>query len=96
MWQVPPPHHPTHTPHATRPGESRAKAAAQQLEARFLSEMLKAAGLGEQVKGFSGGAGEDHFASFHRDAIAREMARSGGIGLAEHIFRSMIEARDDT
>lgn len=85
------------SPGAAHPAtpENRARAAAQQLETRFLSEMLKAAGFGEQVKAFSGGAGEDHFASFQRDAVAREMTRAGGIGLSEHILRSMMEAADE-
>ena len=75
--------------------QARAREAALDLEASFLSEMLKAAGFGEQVKAFSGGMGEEQFASFHRDAIAREMVEAGGIGLAEHFFRSMMEAKDD-
>jgi Rod binding domain-containing protein len=80
---------------ATAAPESRARAAAQRLETRFLAEMLKAAGLGEQVGAFSGGAGEDHFASFGREAIARQITASGGIGLAENIFRAIMEAEDD-
>ncbi|MEQ8291968.1 MAG: rod-binding protein [Roseovarius sp.] len=66
------------------------------LEASFLSEMLKAAGFGEQVNSFSGGAGEDQFASFHREAMAERMVRAGGIGLAEHFFTAMMEAKDGT
>jgi peptidoglycan hydrolase FlgJ len=76
--------------------ESRAKKAALALEASFLSEMLKSAGFGSQVSTFSGGAGEDQFASFHREAIAERMVRAGGIGLAEHFFKAMMEAKDGT
>lgn len=75
--------------------EARARDAAMQLEASFLSEMLKATGFGKQTGEFSGGMGEEQFASFRRDAIARKMAEAGGIGLAEHFFRAMMEARDD-
>lgn len=75
--------------------ETRARDAALRLEASFLSEMLKSAGVGKQVREFSGGTGEEQFASFQRDAIARKMAASGGIGLAEHFFRTMMEAQDD-
>lgn len=74
---------------------ARARQAAQKLEATFLAEMLKAAGLGEQTTGFSGGAGEDQFASFHRQAIAERIAESGGIGLAQHFLRSMMEKKHD-
>ncbi|MEQ8897781.1 MAG: rod-binding protein [Roseovarius sp.] len=78
------------------PQETRARKAALALEASFLSEMLKAAGFGTQISTFSGGAGEDQFASFHREAIAERMARAGGIGLAEHFFEAMMETKDGT
>ncbi len=65
--------------------------AAQKLEASFLAEMLKAAGVGEQIEGWGGGIGEDQFASFLRQAQAEEMAKSGGIGLAESLFEALKE-----
>ncbi|UWQ91317.1 rod-binding protein [Rhodobacteraceae bacterium M382] len=68
--------------------------AAQELEATFLAEMLKSAGLGETPNAFGGGSGEDQFSSFLVQAQAREMARSGGIGLAESLFQAMKEASD--
>ncbi len=67
---------------------------AQKLEANFLAEMLKAAGLGEPIEGWGGGAGEEQFASFLRQAQADEMARTGGIGLAESIFQALKERTD--
>ena len=81
-------------PKASNETES-ARNAAQKLEATFLAEMLKAAGFGEQDNTFSGGAGEDQFSSFHRQAIAEKIATSGGVGLAEHIFRSIMELEND-
>ena len=63
--------------------------AAQNLEATFLAEMLKAAGVGAPRDAFGGGAGEDQFASFLREAQAKEMVRAGGIGLAESLFEAM-------
>ncbi len=65
--------------------------AAQKLEASFLAEMLKAAGVGEQIDGWGGGVGEDQFASFLRQAQADEMAATGGIGLAESLFEALKE-----
>jgi len=65
------------------------KEASIKLEATFLSEMLKSAGVGESRGDFGGGAGEEQFGSFLRDAQALELARSGGIGLAESIFEAM-------
>lgn len=71
--------------------DMRLREAAIQLEATFLSEMLKSAGFGESRKSFGGGVGEDQFGSFIRDAQAREMAESGGIGLAEALFEALKE-----
>ena len=68
---------------------ARLRAAAREMEAAFLSEMLKAAKVGMPLKSFGGGAGEAQFASFLRDEYAREIVDSGGIGLAEHIFESL-------
>jgi len=69
--------------------------AAEALEVSFLAEMLKATGLGEQENSFSGSTGESQFASFHRDAIAREIVRGGGIGLADMIEASLRERLND-
>ena len=62
----------------------------QQLEAQFLSEMFKSAGLGKSPEGFGGGVGEEQFASFLREQQALAMSKAGGIGLAEAIFNSLI------
>ena len=67
------------------------RAAATELEANFLAEMLKSAGLGEMPSSFGGGPGEDQFASFLRQEQAREMAKSGGIGLSEILFEALKE-----
>jgi Rod binding domain-containing protein len=76
--------------------EKRLKQAAQDLEANFLAEMLKSAGVGKTPKGLGGGgAGEDHFASFMRMEQAKQMAANGGIGLAETLFHSLKERMDD-
>ncbi|MCG3269119.1 rod-binding protein [Yoonia sp. I 8.24] len=69
--------------------DAKLHAAAQQLEVSFLAEMLKSTGLGTQVNAFGGGAGEEHFGSFLREAQANEMVKSGGIGLAEALFEAM-------
>jgi Rod binding domain-containing protein len=66
------------------------KAKAQELEAAFLSEMLSHAGFGAARESFGGGVGEDQFASFLRAEQAKGLVSQGGIGLAEHFFRSMV------
>nr|WP_204115032.1 rod-binding protein [Shimia biformata] len=69
------------------------RVAAQELEAVFLSEMLKSAGLGA-IPNAPGGLGEEQFASFLRDAQARDMVRAGGLGLSEMLYQSLLEAEN--
>ncbi|WP_127113125.1 rod-binding protein [Shimia sediminis] len=74
--------------------DEKLREVAIELEATFLSEMLKHAGVGKAPDGFGGGAGEDQFASFLRLEQAREMARQGGIGLAETLFEALKESQN--
>ncbi len=69
--------------------------AAQNLEATFLAEMLKSAGLGKASETFGGGAGEDQFSSFLIDEQAKEMVRAGGIGLSESIYEALRERENE-
>lgn len=62
---------------------------AQELEVRFMAEMLRHGGLGAPPETANGGIGEEQFASFLREAQARAVTEAGGIGLAEMIFRSL-------
>lgn len=91
-------HMPSLTPPVTtatsKVNDSHLRQAAVELEATFIAEMLKHAGLGEAPEGFGGGAGEDQFASFLRLEQARQMAKSGGIGLAETLFDALKERAD--
>lgn len=73
----------------------RLRAAAVELEAAFLSEMLNSAGMGEARSSFGGGAGEDQFSSFLVQHQARQLAESGGVGLSEILFQSMMEKTND-
>lgn len=63
---------------------------AQDLEASFLTEMLKAAKFGEPRQTFGGGVGEEQFSSLMRIEVAQDMAASGGIGLAETLFQALV------
>ena len=64
---------------------------AKALEAAFLSEMLSHAGLQPAEGPFSGGIGEEQFASFLREAQAKSIVDHGGIGLAEQLFQSLVK-----
>lgn len=39
---------------------------------------------------FGGGSAEDSMRSFHTDAMAREIARKGGLGIADAVQRQLI------
>jgi Rod binding domain-containing protein len=71
--------------------ETALRKVALDLEASFLAEMLKHAGLGQQRSAFGGGAGEEQFSSFLVQAQADQLVKSGGIGLAESIFEALKE-----
>ncbi|WP_299956290.1 rod-binding protein [uncultured Roseobacter sp.] len=68
---------------------------AQKLEASFLAEMLKSAGLGKTSDHFGGGAGEDQFGSFLLQEQAMQMVKAGGIGLSESLFHALKERQND-
>lgn len=85
-------------PHASSQlvaGATNIKTAAVELEAAFLAEMLKSAGLGTSRGSFGGGAGEDQFSSFLVQHQAKQLAMSGGVGLSEILLKSMMETTDD-
>ncbi|MDX8352860.1 rod-binding protein [Cognatiyoonia sp. IB215182] len=69
--------------------DGKLRAAAEQLEATFLAEMLKSAGLGTPRDSYGGGIGEEQFGSFLLEAQAKEIVAAGGIGLAEALFEAM-------
>lgn len=80
------------TPYSTRDvfqNSAKLREASEKLEATFLAEMLKSAKFGETPDEMGGGVGEDQFASFLRQAHADELAKSGGIGLAENLFNAL-------
>ncbi|MBD3665495.1 rod-binding protein [Sulfitobacter aestuariivivens] len=78
------------------PDKDRAlRDAAQDLEATFLAEMLKSAGLGQSRNSFGGGAGEDQFGSFLVLEQSRQLVRAGGIGLSEALFDALKERENE-
>lgn len=89
---------PTQAQHISTPRvtpKMTALKAAQKLEASFLAEMLKHSGLDAAKHAFSGGIGEDQFASFQRKAMAEALVQRGGIGLTEKFYNAMMEQKDD-
>jgi flagellar protein FlgJ len=78
------------------PAETAKRAAiaksSKDFEASFLSVML-----GQMFKDvntaapFGGGPGEDAFKSFMTDAMAKQVVKSGGIGLASTVQKEMLK-----
>jgi flagellar protein FlgJ len=71
------------------PANEPLRRAADQLEVRFLAEMLKSAGLGQVSSTFGGGMGEEQFTSFLLEEYAGSIVAAGGIGLSELVFNAM-------
>lgn len=68
------------------------KETAQGFEASFLSIMMQQMFEGVETEApFGGGSGETMFRSFMTDAFAKQMARSGGVGIADVVTREMLK-----
>ena len=65
---------------------------AQAFEASFLSAMLQPmfSSLSTEAP-FGGGRGEEMFRSFLTDAIAKQVAKAGGVGVADTVQREMLK-----
>lgn len=84
----------TPTPPQMSPRDVQLLEVARDLEASFLTEMLKSAGMGKARDSFGGGAGEEQFTSLLVREHAQAIVDSGGIGLAQSLFEALKE-RDD-
>lgn len=69
--------------------QTQLRQTAQAFEQIFLSQALQAAGLHRPSTEMSGGAGEEMFASFLVEAHTRALVMRGGVGLAEHLVRTL-------
>ena len=90
---VPPIELPAQAPAAAPHGKTRAEIerTAKQFEAAFISQMLGTMfqDVGAEAP-FGGGSGEEAFKSFMMEAIGKQMASTGGLGLADEITREML------
>ncbi len=68
------------------------KETAQNFEASFLSVMLNEMFKDVNTSGpFNGGQGEQMFKSFFSDAVAKQVVKSGGIGVADTVAKEMLK-----
>jgi Rod binding domain-containing protein len=72
-------------------GNARAKNVAQDFEAVFINQMFQHMFTGiDGVGPFGGGVGVSVWRSFLTEQYAKSFAKAGGIGLADHVYRSLM------
>ena len=65
---------------------------AQQFEGVLISQMLNSMFDGIKTDGmFGGGEGEEMFRSMTVDEYGKQMAKQGGLGLADHVTRELLK-----
>lgn len=68
---------------------------AEAFEASFLTQMLKPMFEGLETDGpFGGGEGEATWRSFLVEAMAKQTARAGGVGLADEVLSEMMKMQE--
>ena len=73
----------------------KAKAAAQNFESVFLNSMFEHMFTGIDGEGPFGGNGATKvWRSFLTDAYAKNFAKTGGIGIADQVYRSLISHQE--
>ncbi|MEQ8282822.1 MAG: rod-binding protein [Parvibaculum sp.] len=76
--------------------DMRAWETARDFEAQFVSVLLQPMfeGTGED-SAFGGGPGENMFRSLLVEQYGREMTKSGGIGLADAVYREILKMQEE-
>ena len=75
--------------------ELAARQTAEQFEAMFLSQFLGQMFEGIRTDGpFGGGAGESVFRDLLNQEYAKTVARAGGVGIADQVYREILKAQE--
>lgn len=75
--------------------EEQIRQAAEDFEAMFLSQMFNHMFSGQKAdEMFGGGTGEDTWKSMLVDEYAKATARNGGVGIADHVMKAMLQAQE--
>jgi flagellar protein FlgJ len=86
------------TPPVTKPvadTKAKARAAAVDFEAVFINSMFNQMFTGIDGDGpFGGGQAVGIWRSFLTDEYAKSFAKAGGIGIADHVYRSLIAQQE--
>lgn len=70
--------------------DSKAWQSAKDFEAAFITQMLTYSGLAKALTS-SGGEEVASFSQFYMEAIGADLAESGGFGLADQIYESIVK-----
>ena len=77
---------------AAKGSSAKAREVASQFETVFIGELLEQMSMGIKTDGpFGGGPSEGIYRSFFNDAVAKEITRNGGIGIADAVYREILE-----
>ncbi len=80
---------------AASPLKTKAKAAAQNFEAVFLNTMFNSMFTGIDGDGPFGGSGATGvWRSMLTDQYARSLAKAGGIGIADQVYKSLLAQQE--
>jgi flagellar protein FlgJ len=75
--------------------KAKAKSAAQNFEAVFLNSMFEQMYTGIDGDGPFGGSGATGvWRSFLTDEYAKSFAKAGGIGIADHVYKTLIAQQE--
>jgi Rod binding domain-containing protein len=73
----------------------KARASAQEFEGVFLNSMFQQMFAGVDGEGPMGGkGGSGVWRSFLTDEYAKTFAKSGGVGIADHVFRALLAQQE--
>lgn len=74
---------------------AKARQTAEDFEAVFIAQMLEPMFQGIKTDGpFGGGHSETMFRSMQNEQISKEIARSGGVGIADAVYRQILELQE--
>ena len=75
--------------------QTKARASAVDFEAVFLNSMFSQMFTGIEGEGpFGGGGGAGVWRSFLSEEYSKSFAKAGGIGIADHVYRSLIAQQE--
>jgi Rod binding domain-containing protein len=80
---------------AAKGSPEEAREVARQFESVFINELLEQMSVGIKTDGpFGGGPSEGIYRSFLNNAIADQVSKNGGIGIADAVYREILKLQE--